>query len=927
RQEAAGASVTRQILLLECGAAAGMQISLGQRCLALLHWRVAVSFRECGGARRLPPAARRSQFCGCSDRPVCVQQIPPGSRASVLLPPGCFKCSSALLHLGETERRRGRESLRFLFPFFLSPRASPCPKMATRAARRLPTSLSPGSPRGTLERGVREENPLSASVGEQPIFSGLRWERRGSGYRSAPIFSSRRARLEISGARGPRLFGEARGGASSGTEGLRAPSCRATANSGSADKSGRAGEPAEFYNFFAFPKGRAAPSEFAKTGSPNLVCTALPSHWRSNKSLPNPFKVVALGEVPDGTRVTLAAGNEENCFAEMKNPVAYMNSQVAKFNDLRFIGRSGRGKFLNLSITIETYPPQIAVYSKAIKVTVDGPREPRSKIKRLNEDSLPRHHRHSGSSGSPGAPPYPLLDRNLLRCSIDGHFKGFSLPGSPSTPEMYRENRSRSDGEVVGLVRAKIPRTDSGDSLASRVAKRSCRANGDSWMTTAASRSARLAFCSPSAMITFARASLAASASAAIARCSCTGRRTSLISTRSTLTPQGSVARSRHSCIMQLISSRSERISDRFFVPSTLRRVVWASRRVDRSASSTLYTTASTATVTESFVRTSCGGTSNVTVRRSTMRTLSQQGMMKNRPGPLPCWPSTRPRRSTTARSYSATTRRQKISENGKVSAMRARLQMYRQLEQPLSGVAASDCHWSPPAARSADCGSGCCWGAAFRMLGGGDTEEGDGGCPGASFDQPTERRCRRCRCGCCSCGSSLSSGCDWGLKRAAVGDAPELRALPLTESNHGMMEQTFRTHFSEATETCMRACGSGAADSNADRPENIAARRKFASSIRLLQFNISSSSSLFCSRPPRVSPAVCEFFNMQLIVCAATPKPTLSCFQLLCQRQQQSGEAVHSELLFRENPNFEVICVRINQRILKLPLGGHKAA
>uniref|UniRef100_A0A1I8IP76 Protein kinase domain-containing protein n=1 Tax=Macrostomum lignano TaxID=282301 RepID=A0A1I8IP76_9PLAT len=392
-------------------------------------------------------------------------------------------------------------------------------------------------------------------------------------------------------------------------------------------------------------------------------------------------------------------------------------------------------------------------------------------------------------------------------------------------------------------------------------AERSCRANGDSWMTTAASRSARLAFCSPSAMITFARASLAASASAAIARCSCTGRRTSLISTRSTLTPQGSVARSRHSCIMQLISSRSDRISDRFFVPSTLRRVVWASRRVDRSASSTLYTTASTATVTESLVRTSCGGTSNVTVRRSTMRTLSQQGMMKNRPGPLPCWPSTRPRRSTTARSYSATTRRQKISENGKVSAMRARLQMYRQLEQPLSGVAAADCHWSPPAARSADCGSGCCGGAAFRMLGGGDTEEGDGGCPGASFDQPTERRCRRCRCGLLRLRLLLVLRLRLGTEKS--GNVPWQLVCFIS-----MMEQTFRTHFSEATETCMSACGSGAADSNADRPENIAAR-----------------------------------------VCAATPKPTLSCFQLLCQRQKQSGEAVHSELLFRENPNFEVIC------------------
>lgn len=30
-------------------------------------------------------------------------------------------------------------------------------------------------------------------------------------------------------------------------------------------------------------------------------------------------------------------------------------------------------------MTVSTNPPQIATYSKAIKVTVDGPREPRSK--------------------------------------------------------------------------------------------------------------------------------------------------------------------------------------------------------------------------------------------------------------------------------------------------------------------------------------------------------------------------------------------------------------------------------------------------------------------------------------------------------------------------------------------------------------------
>ena len=54
-----------------------------------------------------------------------------------------------------------------------------------------------------------------------------------------------------------------------------------------------------------------------------------------------------------------------------------------------------------------------------------------------------------------------------------------------------------------------------------------------------------LALCSPSAAITLALASLAASASAAMALCNCSGTLTSFTSTRSTLTPQGSVASSK----------------------------------------------------------------------------------------------------------------------------------------------------------------------------------------------------------------------------------------------------------------------------------------------------------------------------------------------------------------------------------------------
>lgn len=119
--------------------------------------------------------------------------------------------------------------------------------------------------------------------------------------------------------------------------------------------------------------------ELVTTGSPSILCTSLPNHWRSNKSLPLHFKVVALDDIPDGTQVTVAAGNDENSFGELKNSVAVMKNQVAKFQDLRFVGRSGRGKSFSITITISSYPCQIATYPKAIKVTVDGPREPRSK--------------------------------------------------------------------------------------------------------------------------------------------------------------------------------------------------------------------------------------------------------------------------------------------------------------------------------------------------------------------------------------------------------------------------------------------------------------------------------------------------------------------------------------------------------------------
>ena len=153
--------------------------------------------------------------------------------------------------------------------------------------------------------------------------------------------------------------------------------------------------------------------------------------------------------------------------------------------------------------------------------------------------------------------------------------------------------------------------------------KRNCSATGDCATINAASLSAFDAFCSPSAAIIFAihvfgsmamqtvtlaPASRVASASAAIARCSWTGSRTSFISTLSTFPPPGFVISSRVLCICREICSRSLHnnpktiypilaipkrhlnISASVLVPRMLRSVVWARSFVERLESSTFVT-------------------------------------------------------------------------------------------------------------------------------------------------------------------------------------------------------------------------------------------------------------------------------------------------------------------------------------------------
>lgn len=143
--------------------------------------------------------------------------------------------------------------------------------------------------------------------------------------------------------------------------------------------------------------------DLIQTGSPCILCSPLPSHWRSNKSLPTSFKVFTFQEVPDGTLVSVKCGNDDNWGGEIRNCTAVMKNQLAKFSDLRFVGRSGRGKSFTITITIQTKPLQCATYNKAIKVTVDGPREPRTKSRFF-----------PGMFGPLGLFPQPWLDPMYL---------------------------------------------------------------------------------------------------------------------------------------------------------------------------------------------------------------------------------------------------------------------------------------------------------------------------------------------------------------------------------------------------------------------------------------------------------------------------------------------------------------------------------
>lgn len=92
------------------------------------------------------------------------------------------------------------------------------------------------------------------------------------------------------------------------------------------------------------------------------------------------------------------------------------------------------GKSFTLTIMLQTSPPQVATLSKAIKVTVDGPREPRSKTSEYQF----LFHRRITIRYCVFRSLYPLVinfDEEFTQCPVSGHqaFHQFHFGPRPFT--------------------------------------------------------------------------------------------------------------------------------------------------------------------------------------------------------------------------------------------------------------------------------------------------------------------------------------------------------------------------------------------------------------------------------------------------------------------------------------------------------------
>lgn len=82
-------------------------------------------------------------------------------------------------------------------------------------------------------------------------------------------------------------------------------------------------------------------TSWVETSNTDIRCSQLPKHHRSNKSLPEQFRVCHMGNVRNGTKVTVSFANRKG-LAKVHNALAYMKDSEAHFKDLRIKGRCGK---------------------------------------------------------------------------------------------------------------------------------------------------------------------------------------------------------------------------------------------------------------------------------------------------------------------------------------------------------------------------------------------------------------------------------------------------------------------------------------------------------------------------------------------------------------------------------------------------------
>ena len=79
------------------------------------------------------------------------------------------------------------------------------------------------------------------------------------------------------------------------------------------------------------------------TENKNIFVDALPEFARANKYIGNYNVYVQNNEVPDGTLIEIKAYSTKTGWGELKNNISRVVNDKACFEDLRFIGKSGRG--------------------------------------------------------------------------------------------------------------------------------------------------------------------------------------------------------------------------------------------------------------------------------------------------------------------------------------------------------------------------------------------------------------------------------------------------------------------------------------------------------------------------------------------------------------------------------------------------------